>query len=97
VSSTKALETDNRTPKKKSDDCIQFQRGGVLKTEVEDINMDAGSHLSIPDVDTTKEDRADMLAEFEEHAESNGTDDLHTMHRPPFMFAHRQWTLLHTW
>ena len=32
--------------------------------------MDAGSHLSTPDVDTTKEGRADMLAEFEEYAES---------------------------
>jgi len=32
--------------------------------------MDAGSHLSTPDVDTTKEDRADMLAAFEEYAES---------------------------
>ena len=32
--------------------------------------MDAGSHLSTPDVDITKEDRADMLAEFEEYAES---------------------------
>ena len=27
--------------------------------------MDAGSHLSTPDVDTTNEDRADMLAEFD--------------------------------
>jgi len=69
ASSKKAFETDNRTPKKKSDDCIQFQRAGVLETE-EDIIMDAGSDLSTPDVDTTKEDRADMLAEFEEYAES---------------------------
>ena len=32
--------------------------------------MDEGSHQSTPDVDTTKEDRAAMLAEFEEYAES---------------------------
>ena len=54
---------------KKSDDCIKFQRGGVLETE-KDIKMDEGSHQSTPDVDTTKEDRADMLAEFEEYAEN---------------------------
>ena len=32
--------------------------------------MDDGSHQSTPDVDTKQEDRADMLAEFEEYAES---------------------------
>ena len=34
------------------------------------IKMDDGSHQSTPDVDTKKEDRADVLAEFEEYAES---------------------------
>ena len=32
--------------------------------------MDTGSHLSTPDVDTKKKDLADMLAEFEDYAES---------------------------
>ena len=32
--------------------------------------MDEGFHQSTPDVDTKKEDRADMLAEFEDCAES---------------------------
>ena len=70
MSSNKAFASDVSTPKTEGDDCIQFHREGVLETE-EDINMDEGSHQSTPDVDTKKEDRADMLAEFEEYAESN--------------------------
>ena len=69
VSSKKAFASDVRTPKTESDGCIQFHRGGVLEME-EDIKMDEGSHQFTPGVDTKKEDRADMLAEFEEYAES---------------------------
>ena len=35
-----------------------------------DIKKDDDSRHSTPDVDTKKEDRADMLAEFEEYAET---------------------------
>ena len=69
VSSKKAFTSDAKASKSKSDDSIRFHRGGVLETE-EDIKMDEGSHQSTPDVDTKKEERADMLAEFEEYAES---------------------------
>tara|TARA_X000000950_G_scaffold273398_1_gene357148 strand:- start:49 stop:1680 length:1632 start_codon:yes stop_codon:yes gene_type:complete len=66
VKSQKAFASDTKTPKPKSDDCIRFHRGGVL----EDTQKDADSHQAPADVDTKKEERADMLAEFEEQAES---------------------------
>jgi len=69
ASSQKTFTSDAKTPKSKSDDCIRFHRGGVLESE-EDIQMDVDSHQAPSDVDTKKEERADMLAEFEEHAES---------------------------
>ena len=66
MKSQKAFASDTKTPKPKSDDCIRFHRGGVL----EDTRKDADSHQAPADVDTKKEERADMLAEFEEYAES---------------------------
>ena len=66
VKSQKAFASDTNTPKPKSDDGIRFHRGGVL----EDTQKDADSHQVPTDVDTKKEERADMLAEFEDYAES---------------------------
>ena len=60
VRSQKAFASDTKTPKPKSDDCIRFHRGGVL----EDTRKDGDSHQVPTDVDTKKEERADMLAEF---------------------------------
>ena len=40
------------------------------KKTLQDIKTDEGSHQCTPDGDTTKKDRADMLAEFEKYAES---------------------------
>ena len=70
VSSKKAFTSDAKTSKSKSDDSIRFHRGDVLETEEDIKKKDVDSHQASSDVDTKKEERADMLAEFEEYAES---------------------------
>ena len=53
ASSQKTFTSDTKTPKSKSDECIQFHQGGVLESE-EDIKKDVDSHQAPSDVDTKR-------------------------------------------
>ena len=70
ASSQKTFTSDAKTPKSKRDDSIRFHRGDVLESEEDIKKKDVDSHQASSDVDTKKEERADMLAEFEKYAES---------------------------